>query len=251
MVDQPAILGSLLPDFYWVYGPAFDVDASHRTDNGQIINNRRQFGTMILSRWPIMSSRLHTFPKLESINNFNMDLGALEGIIDTPAKPLRVYSLHLNAHSTRERLMQIEMLMKIHQHAAIGGGAWSGPDAIGEDDWAVGEKSPPMPSDSILLGDFNTIPNSTEYDYLVGISQPGYGRIYHVDGFVDSWAVVHGESTQCITWHPDKASPESDEAMRLDYCFLSSSLAQSVTNAWVDLTAAGSDHYPYWTELAV
>ena len=28
--DQPAILGRLLPDHYWVYGPAFDMDASFR-----------------------------------------------------------------------------------------------------------------------------------------------------------------------------------------------------------------------------
>ncbi len=25
--DQPEILGRLLPDHYWVYGPAFDMDA--------------------------------------------------------------------------------------------------------------------------------------------------------------------------------------------------------------------------------
>ncbi|RUX06698.1 EEP domain-containing protein, partial [Mesorhizobium sp. M2A.F.Ca.ET.037.01.1.1] len=26
--DQPEVLSRLLPDYYWVYGPAFDMDAS-------------------------------------------------------------------------------------------------------------------------------------------------------------------------------------------------------------------------------
>jgi endonuclease/exonuclease/phosphatase family metal-dependent hydrolase len=28
--DQPVELGALLPDYYWVYGPAFDMDASRK-----------------------------------------------------------------------------------------------------------------------------------------------------------------------------------------------------------------------------
>ena len=30
--DQPEILSRLLPDHYWVYGPAFDMDASEKQD---------------------------------------------------------------------------------------------------------------------------------------------------------------------------------------------------------------------------
>jgi endonuclease/exonuclease/phosphatase family metal-dependent hydrolase len=38
--DQPEILSRLLPDYYWVYGPAFDMDASEKLD-GRVINRRR------------------------------------------------------------------------------------------------------------------------------------------------------------------------------------------------------------------
>ena len=53
--DQPAQIGALLPDFHWIYGPPLDVDASSPSVSGKIHNRRRQFGDMLLSRWPILS----------------------------------------------------------------------------------------------------------------------------------------------------------------------------------------------------
>jgi endonuclease/exonuclease/phosphatase family metal-dependent hydrolase len=41
MVDQPQIIGDLLPSYYWVYGPAFDADISTREVGGKINNRRR------------------------------------------------------------------------------------------------------------------------------------------------------------------------------------------------------------------
>ena len=54
MIDQPAELAALLPNYYWVYGPAFNMDASEAGADGAVINRRRQFGNMILSRWPLI-----------------------------------------------------------------------------------------------------------------------------------------------------------------------------------------------------
>ncbi len=34
--DQPEALAELLPEYYWVYGPAFDVDASTRDLDGKL-----------------------------------------------------------------------------------------------------------------------------------------------------------------------------------------------------------------------
>ena len=83
LADQPAEIGLLLPDYHWVYGPAFDVDGSERTGEGTLLNRRRQFGPMLLSRTPILSSRLHLLPKMGALEGFNMDTGALEGVIMT------------------------------------------------------------------------------------------------------------------------------------------------------------------------
>ena len=57
MADQPADLASLMPGYYWVYGPGFDMDASEVSDDGVVINRRRQFGNMLLARWPITWSK--------------------------------------------------------------------------------------------------------------------------------------------------------------------------------------------------
>ena len=65
MVDQTAELARLLPEYFWVYGPVFDMDDSSRAADGSVVNRRRQFGPMLLSKTPIIWSRLHLFPKLE------------------------------------------------------------------------------------------------------------------------------------------------------------------------------------------
>ena len=89
MTDQPEILGQHLKGFYWVYCPVFDVDASERESDGTVINRRRQFGPMLLSRWPIRASRVNSLPKLGTVNHFNMDTGGIECVVDTPSGPLR------------------------------------------------------------------------------------------------------------------------------------------------------------------
>ena len=126
MSDQPDILGRHMKEFYWVYFPAFDMHASEREDDGTVLNRRRQFGSMVLSRWPIRSSRLIVLPKLGTVGCFNMNTGAVECVIDTPSGSLRVYSVHLSALSSRERLMQIDRLLEFHRNAQANGGAWTG-----------------------------------------------------------------------------------------------------------------------------
>ena len=166
MCDQPDILGGHLKEFYWVYGPAFDVDASERRDDGTVLNRRRQFGPMVLSRWPIRSSRLIVFPKLGTVDRLNMNTGALECVVDTPSGPLRVYSAHLFL-SSRERLMQIDRLLEFHRNAQTSGGAWTGNAALVDPiearhmadlDWSNGEAAPSMPKETIVMGDFNSEP---------------------------------------------------------------------------------------------
>jgi endonuclease/exonuclease/phosphatase family metal-dependent hydrolase len=101
MVDQPQVLGELLKGFYWAYCPAFDVDASTTNGDGSVLNRRRQFGPMLLSRWPIRSARSLVLPQLPASELISMATGALECVIETPLGPLRIYSLHLSALTPR------------------------------------------------------------------------------------------------------------------------------------------------------
>ena len=84
--DQPARLGELLPQHHWVYGPAVDLDASTVGPDGTVDNKRRQFGNMVLSRWPILSSRLLLLPRVRTYESTAGQRGALEAIIDAPVK---------------------------------------------------------------------------------------------------------------------------------------------------------------------
>ena len=257
MRDQPDILGRHLKEFYWVYFPAFDMDASEREDDGTVLNRRRQFGPMVLSRWPIRSSRLIAFPKLGTVDYLNMNTGALECVVDTPAGPLRVYSAHFFL-SSRERLMQIDRLLEFHRNAQTSGGAWTGnyahidpsdPRHLADLDWGDGEAPPPMPKETIVLGDFNSEPESDEYKRMVGEIDPDFGRVGQLDGFVDSWTAAEDRCGDRITWLPDPPDRPPGHGLTLDYCFVGSELGPKVKRAWVDSSAEGSDHRPYWVEL--
>ena len=258
MNDQPDILSKHLKEFYWVYFPAFNVDASERKDDGTVLNRRRQFGPMVLSRWPIRSSRFIGFPKLGTLDCINLDTGAVECVIDTASESLRIYSLHLSAVSSRERLMQIDRLLEFHRNAHASGGAWTG-DGMQADpaeaqhfvdqNWSNSEMLPPMPTEAIMMGDFNSLPESKEYKRIVGDIDPCYGRVGHLDGFVDSWTVADNRSDERITWLPDPPDRTPGHGLTLDYCLVGPKLGRKVKRAWVDSAMEGSDHRPYWVEL--
>src|SRR5689334_2206753 len=171
--DQPAEIARRFPKHHWVYGPYFDVDASSVAADGTVTNRRRQFGVMTLSRWPILSSRLHILPKFATGPVFNMVAGFLETVIAAPGGALRLYNLHLTDVTPDERLAQIARLFHVLWSAPQEGGAWTGRDA----DWQTDE-APPMPAEAIVMGDFNLRPGSPEYETLVGPKDPdfGYGR---------------------------------------------------------------------------
>jgi len=165
--DQPEILSRLLPDYHWVYGPAFDMDASESRD-GRVVNRRRQFGTMVLSKLPIVWSRLHALPMRRTVRPLNTRNAALECMIRTLAGPVRVFSLHLAHIAAEERLEQIDYLLDEHRRAVSEGGPWSGADDEPSREWTHGEPEPENPLAAIWMGDFNMEPGSAEYRRIVG-----------------------------------------------------------------------------------
>jgi len=57
--------------------PYFDLDASRKNPDGIVTNARRQFGKMILSKTPILSTRLFPLPKTIITKQRNMVMGML------------------------------------------------------------------------------------------------------------------------------------------------------------------------------
>jgi len=238
-VDSPALLASHLPEHHWVYGANLDMDASYRDPAGGLVNRRRQFGTMILSRPPIVSSRNHLLPKYGTLTQHSIQQGALEVVIVTErVGPVRIYSVHLSHLSPAARMPQIEALLDIHARAPAEGGAWCGGHPDPAAGWTQGEM-PPMPAVALLMGDFNFEWSASEYDRLVGAPTAQFGRLNRLTGFVDAWAAAGHREDDGAT----------NGAGRIDFCFVSSALASLVRSCRIDADTVGSDHQPVWVDM--
>ena len=239
-VDSTAVLSKELPEHHWIYGANLDMDASYRDGRGRLINRRRQFGTMILSRLPIVSSRNHLLPKYGTLTQHSIQQGALEAVIVTErAGPVRIYSLHLSHLSPATRLPQVDALLAVHARAPSEGGAWCGGHPEAGAGWIEGEM-PPMPAEAILMGDFNFEWNAQEYDRIVGPVSARYGRLNRLTGFIDAWVAAG---------HREDEGATIGTGARIDYCFVSAAIASRVKSARIDAAATGSDHQPLWVEM--
>lgn len=240
MVDSPEVLAAHLRHHHYVFGANLDIDATFKED-GRLHHRRKQFGTMILSRWPILSSRNFPLPKWGDRRNHSIQQGILEAVIATPLGPTRVYSVHLSHLCPATRLPQIERIKDILKTAPEEGGAWCGGHPDPSSGW-LEEDEPPMPEAHILMGDMNFPPLSGEYDTLIGPRSQSYGRLTSRRGLVDAW-VEAGHAEEDGSTHPEAQT-------RIDHCFVSADLADKVRKVWVDDQAKGSDHWPVWVEMA-
>lgn len=241
MVDQAAELARHLPDHHWVFGANLDMDADSADTDGRPVHRRRQFGTMLLSRLPILASRNHLLPKFGTLTQHSIQQGTLEAVIAPPAGPIRVYSVHLSHLAPETRLPQIEALLAIQQSAPAEGGAWCGGHPDPSAGWTEG-RMPPMPRSAIFMGDFNFRPDSLEYTTLLGPATERYGRLLKIDGLVDCWTAAG---------RPEDSGCTCAGGGRIDYHFLTADLRQHIDNVWIDENAQGSDHQPVWLDLDI
>ena len=110
-VDQVAAFADRFPTHHWVYGAGVDTDADGTHADGTVEHRRRQFGNMLLCRYPIRASRNHLLPKYASLDPLSIQRSALEGVIEFPQVSLRAYSIHLTHLSSATRLPQVETLL--------------------------------------------------------------------------------------------------------------------------------------------
>ncbi len=246
-VDQPAQLGQILDRYYWVYGPYFDVDASTPQPDGGIENVRRQFGNMILSKTPILSTRLFPLPKSALRDRHNMVVGFFEGVIKLRHDgALRIYNAHLGAHSQHDRAAQIIAIRDTIRRAPAEGGAWSSPNALSL--WQEDGDPPPMPEPFVLMGDFNMEAKDPEYDHLVGPRDSDHGRSSYTENLVDTWVAAGHDEDGGVTFSADPSTSDG-RGMRVDYAFVDEAMRKRVLGARIDEAAQGSDHQPYWIDL--
>jgi endonuclease/exonuclease/phosphatase family metal-dependent hydrolase len=232
-VDQANCIAELLTRYDWVYSPGVDLASSLGP------GRRRQFGNMLLSRLPILFSRHHLLPKWASTGPLSLQRSVQEAMIDFNGKPLRLMNLHLTHLSAQTRMPQLERVLEIHEDYRTAGLPVAGD--TGQGDWAEVTGTHRPCTDTILLGDFNFEPDSSEYRRLAGPVSPYGGRVVHPEGFIDAFEHAGDEAgfTSDVEGRP----------ARLDYFFVSVALAPRVVRCWVDARASGSDHQPLWLEL--
>jgi endonuclease/exonuclease/phosphatase family metal-dependent hydrolase len=239
-VDLVAGLTQLLPDYFYVFGPAMDIDFGARDADGRPANRRTQFGNMVLSRWPIVSSRNLLLPRSRRFNRANLQRSALEALIQMPGEALRVYSVHLDHVNLEERAEQIRHLKERIFAYPMEGGALTGAHDIGFPEH-------PTPEAFVLLGDFNMVQGSPEYVLMTGETDYAEGRQIVAHHPVDAFALVGELPPGSVTWIDD-ANPERSSL--IDYAFVQAGLAGRVKASWIDRDAHGSDHLPVWLELS-
>ena len=230
--DQDLEIAGLMPSYYYVYGSSFDVDASNRAAHGAVINRRRRHGNMILSRWPILSSRNLNLPKQHFADKFNMQMTCVEAVIDTGAMATRVYSYHAGYLNSTERLDQVSHFAGVFAGSPLEKGAWSGKPDIDGDDWSNRRNEPKMPLSAIVCGDFNAAPDTAEYQLLL-----------EATGLNDCWTLLDPLNRETSTLRKD-TSNDIQVSGKIDHILITADLCDRLERVVIDDDADGSDHKP-------
>lgn len=100
-VDQVDYLAEEL-DMYAAYGANLDLSPDDPSQP------RRQYGTAILSKYPIVESKNTFLPKLGT----SEQRGLLEALIKIKGAPVRFYNTHLQHNNSEERALQVRAIME-------------------------------------------------------------------------------------------------------------------------------------------
>lgn len=236
--DMVAELSAALPGYFVSFDPVMDVDAGSKVENGVATSKRLQFGNMVLSKTPLIALRRLALPRTRTWGRLNLQRGALEATVQAPFGPLRVYSVHLNHSIASERIAQIDYLRAIAAEKSFAGGALTGGAPFKLDDT-------PSTSDFVIMGDFNMKPHSPEFFAMTGQPDSYSGSVPNSD--FPACAEALSANPQYTISYVEPDAPENDA--RLDFTFVSASLAPRVQETWVDENAVGSDHRPVWLTL--
>jgi endonuclease/exonuclease/phosphatase family metal-dependent hydrolase len=235
-LDEVKELSELFPDHYYVYGPGIDLHAGYRGAKGGLVSRRQQFGNMLLSRWPILTSRNHLLPhRGGDEDRLALQRCALEATVMTDRGMLRVVSTHLSHSSADDRARQIRELQARLAAAPGERSVLNGKKGNGY--WRRVDQPADFSGDYIVMGDFNLAPGFPEYALLADDGAPA--KLVDVadllgKGGNDAWTCE-----------------ESDGNNRIDYIFCSPSLTRLARDIHVDQQATGSDHQPVFAEFDI
>lgn len=236
--DQVALLCRAFSNYHLAWSPSVDIlKLPHTLDS---FNSRRQFGNLLLSRYPILTIRHHSFPSYRAAKQLSIHRGMIEAVADIAGRTVRIYVAHLSYPLPGCRHGHVSRFLEIFRDAER-----EGPPIAGEHSdasWTAEPCPSYVPRSSIVLGDFNLDPSSEDYPLIVGDRHSRHGRMTpFVGGLVDAWTLVHGGD--------DTAAAQTSNGAtflgrRVDYCFVSPDMADNVKSAEVLTDTIASDHLP-------
>lgn len=227
--DQFALLRERLPGY-----TAFFV-ASSDLDDGA--GGRRQFGNAIFSRRPVAQVHRHLLPWPVDAAVPSMQRAALEVTMADGDGWMRLLTTHLEYHSALQRVAQVHALRGLLAEAAAHAIAPQAPSS--KPDGAF----PPLPRplSTVLCGDFNFQPGSTEHGLMMRpLASPA-------PALLDAWTLSHPGEPHPFTFRifdPDWTSS------CCDFVFISADLASRVVTVAVEPVSQASDHQAVLLELS-
>ncbi len=215
--DQLAELQALFPGYESCFGAAL----SRHLASGK----RREYGNVLLSRLPVLQVFTHLLPYPAEGGIKHMQRVAIEAVVESRHGPLCVMTTHLEYYSPRHRAAQVARLRELQEQAA---GHEAAP--------AKPAKSPydpaPRPSSRVLCGDFNLLPDETEY------------RALFRPPLLDAWRLHRkGEKDPDTTGLHDRVQWPMGGHCR-DYFALTPDLAERIASLEMDAGTDASDHQP-------
>jgi endonuclease/exonuclease/phosphatase family metal-dependent hydrolase len=198
---------------------------------------RRQFGNLILTRYPVIQAFAHLLPWPADAAVPSMQRVALEAVLAAPFGPVRVTTTHLEYYSEIQRRQQVNRLRELHAEAAAHRGDGRHPQKAGGP-----FETMPRPASAILTADFN-----------FRADDPLHARITfpYSDGtpaYRDAWQVRHGGRPHDHTLgvHDHEQWPE---AFACDFIFATEDIAGRIEDVEVNLGTDASDHQPVLMRL--
>ena len=226
--DQVAQLHHLLPGWQLLWGPT--------TDGFDAQGQRRAFGNIVATRLPVAEVAQHRLPWRAEAGVVSTPRGCLVVTVRDPQLGLvRVMCTHLEYHSARQRMAQVQALRALHAEALAQCAAPPGSAPA-----ATPYTTPVHTPHAVLCGDFNLAPTDAEYAALVA---PGAACLH------DSWRLLNGEAPQPATFGVvDRTWVSAPVAC--DFMLVSDSLRGHVRQWRTDGETRLSDHQPVLLTLA-
>ena len=205
-LDEPAEIAAGLGMAHHCYAANLD----HAPDSHSDVPH--QYGTAIVSRFPILSCSNTLLPRTGNQEQRGLTLA----VINVDGVPLQFYNTHLHHRSldiAPDRALQTVEIGTIMDEAPAGS--------------------------KVLVGDFNAIPTADEMAPILA-------------RFFDAWAVAGIPTADNPEGFTSSADLVNDPTRRIDYVFVSSQVVVAQAYVPIDAdTRLAADHYPVVADISL